>query len=407
MGVLSDRDSSEQNFPGMNPSLVQFLLVTQQETALRNAHLGLDALENQMMGSVDIVLGLFQHQPEMTDLWCGALSVDQEKIFELLNSVGDTNEPAPEPNAFSAEAAELDPGAKRMLQNNRVFSSVVRDALKRIKHHGKQTGTQPKIGDLAVALLEGEGEVRDTVLKVVSPDELERSLSVLKETPEKPVDFMATTMSNMRGLLDKMWPKLQEEALGNRPELARAQAVKDEPYEQDPSRYEERLPLSDTYSRELPEGKEFLSLAGLCLHAASNEARIRKAPFVTLDHMIAALLQPGTHIFDFLESRGINPESWYKQLDKRLPRRESGPRWPENSRDLTMNLPSDQKMEPTRPISEIDFDNLPKEEILKFYQSKPTGEEFSDLHFLMVVLNEPQTLSYGLLTSAGLTASDF
>ena len=407
MGFLSDRDSSEQNFTGMNPSLVQFLLVTQQETALRNAHLGLDALENQMMGSVDIVLGLFQHQHEMTDRWCGALSVDQEKILELLNSVGDTNEPAPEPNAFSAEAAELDPGAKRMLQNKRVVSSVVRDALKRIKHHGKQTGTQPKIGDLAVALLEGEGEVRDTVLQVVSPDELERSLSVLKETPEKPVDFMAATMSNMRGLLDKMWPKLQEEALSNRPELARAQAVKDELYEQDPSRYEERLPLSDAYSRELPEGKEFLALTGLCLHAAGNEARIRKAPFVTLDHMIAALLQPGTHTFDFLESRGIDPVSWYKQLDKRLARQESGPRWPENSRDLTMNLPSDQKMETTRPISEIDFDNLPREEILKFYQSKPTGEEFSDLHFLKAVLNEPQTLSHGLLTSAGLTASDF
>lgn len=72
-----------------------------------------------------------------------------------------------------------------------------------------------------------------------------------------------------------------------------------------------------------------------------------------------------------------------------------------------MNLPSDQKMETTRPISEIDFDNLPREEILKFYQSKPTGEEFSDLHFLKAVLNEPQTLSHGLLTSAGLTASDF
>ena len=144
--------------------------------------------------------------------------------------------------------------------------------------------------------------------------------------------------------------------------------------------------------------------SGVLLHAAANEARIRKASEATLDHLLVALLRDGTDSAAFLDARGVNRKSWMRRLDEALPRFAEGPRWPPNARDLNMSIHTNGSYQ-IKPLPEgRAIESLTKEERKEYVEQIVDPHlRFTDLRYLANVPDEPKTIAHDLFEEAGIT----
>jgi len=172
---------------------------------------------------------------------------------------------------------------------------------------------------------------------------------------------------------------------------------RDHAYRANPGAYERPLDLpAELRAVQASEGDPYAAKARVCRRAAENEARIRRSPEVTLDHMFFALLQPGTDSHAFLIEHGVDPCQWRVVVDACLARFADGPRWPALARDLGMNLP---KVFEDAVRKGGDDGGLNPEEI----KSHPRTVPFTDLVWLRPSAKESATHGFALLREAGIT----
>jgi hypothetical protein len=373
----------------MNQALMSLMLAIPQNVMRRRIHLGIDRVEVST-GSADVLLTYAELEPAALQELASRLGIDFDVLVTRLDEE-ESQERLSEPNPADPDRA-------------RVMTAVVATAYKATHDELREPQANPDTArSLFVAhLLELEGDARRVVLELQTRGDLAAALSKLRQTESAPVDLKASLFAGTRELLDASWGQIQKEMREKEAaHFSRMDQFREEHYAKNPAYYEEPVDLPAAWEK----SDELMHRMGACLRAARNEARIRRAPEVRLDHMIIALLQPGTNTAKYLTSRGIDWGAWRIWLDDRLPRQEDGPRFPENARDLGMNLETNRTLVPKEGLPIPDSD-LTREDVRKHMGFQETGQAFTDLHFLLAASNEPKSLTYQLLARAGLTTDD-
>jgi ATP-dependent Clp protease ATP-binding subunit ClpA len=220
--------------------------------------------------------------------------------------------------------------------------------------------------------------------------------------------FMADIQRDTRQLMDAAWPQLMGE-VETKFDHAPVTALKNKVYEENPDRYEKSLSLTAELAKgSVLEEDAFMACVGICLHAAENEARIRKAPQVTLEHLFYVLLQDGTNTAEFLDERGVDRDQLRRRLDAEMPRFREGPRWPDSTRALTMSVPEDSVCHyVTAGLSMDELMQMPFDEQKAHMQLVPRPDQtFSDLMWLENACAETETLTGQILAELSITRED-
>jgi len=379
------------------------------EAALRKPDFVVKEGEHPITTSIDLLRAFSNKYPELSADFLAGLETTWDYLLEKSNQYAEIDEPEPErviPESLKSSLSDED--AKAMLSRKAPFTKPCSVAMKTATNEAKELDQNASIGRVIQILLREECSARAMLLEKVSVDRLEAAIDSIRAMPaEHPgVDsFMASFQEQMNKLLDKTWPEIRKVA-----ETDRTLAFKEKHYAENPDYYRGRVNLVEQLAKPVPDTfNVFAARTGACLHAAQNEARLRNASEVTLDHMFFSLLQEGLETTKFLESKGIDWQKWREELDLAIPSYdEAGPRFPPNARNLGMNTP-DHEIGPKLP-SMLDFGGegqLEKwqatfDEVSK--QKRP--RKFSDLLWVIPCLNEKETLAFPFLVGAGITEED-
>ncbi|RYG48036.1 hypothetical protein EON79_05635, partial [bacterium] len=291
-----------------------------------------------------------------------------------------------------------------------VMTGPVKAALRQSKRWAKERRSDQFTAAVFLAELLGEeSNARRLLIQRTHPERLERAIATLRESSDpSSTGFSADSlMADSRKLMDKVWPKAQAEV---REEVGdEVQMLMEDLYAKDSSRYEEPLDVASELAaaRALDSEHRYLAMGGTLLHAAGNEARIRRAPEATLDHLFLALLRDGSDTAAYLDRKGVDRESWRDRVDDALPRFAEGPRWPINSRDLTFSLHENSVTERRSLPEGKTWLDIPAEELKDYFET--TIDEtlrFTDLRNLKGVHAEPETMAYLLFVEAGITKEE-
>ena len=392
------------------PSVGLHQLMTAARTERMVRQESFDDIEDCYTTSIDFMLAFAAEHPESWAGFLQALGLSDEAIKNLVGQYLEFEEvravrmiiPTTENGVSQEQANSLN-------QMNAPISQPVYDAMRTAVKEARARQSPANPGRLMELLFIGECQARALLLSCVAEVRLTAAYPELTcHSVDSGHTFdIESIRSNMNSMLDKMWPKIREEADAQTPNLNHR---KEELYAKNPEKYHTRINLVEHLARPPLEPKyEFCQRSGGCLAAAEVEARIRKAPEITIDHMFFSLLQEGLETTALLESKGVDWRVWRSELDERIPTFEGdGVRFPPNARNLGMNLPSERVLPPMRPISEYMDEGRSdqwREDIVnreKFARDR----KFSDALWLFGCLSEPKTFAYEYLTTAGITVED-
>ena len=381
--------------------VLQLILFSGAEGIARRAHLGAEQAINVMKGTCDILLSFLKHQPELAGRFAGALSTEVEAIRECLCRVGDTREPEPEPREHPAG---LSPDTAAFLKDMRPpMSAPLRAAMLAARDEARvEDRDRYSVGDLLYHILSRDCEARTALCELTSPEAVGRAADAIRSAQGAAGDFMAGQKEHITGILDSLWPQLRQIAAAKDATLIE---IREKNYAENPDAYEASLNLGAEFAKPVPEERAYTHRAGQCMHAARNEARIRRAPEVTLDHMFYALLQEGTATHSYLRGLGVDTEAWRVTLDRELPRYDEGPRWPPNARDLGMSIPrGDREIIWKKDLpDDIDVEKMTREQRAEYAEVRRSNRKFTDLLWLRGVVREDRTIGSRLLNEAGVT----
>ena len=382
------------------------------------AHLGPDEIGRTSLSSPFVIKTFLKQHAGLATEFLGRVGIDADALLQALDAPHDP-EAQPEPRKLPDNPTEEQRNIHRMMKEMEderrekgepePFTRPLKEAMRSARNSASATGDETYgVGAVVAALFETESISRDALFAVANPARIEEALQWLRAQPDQDdgPDFLATNKVQMREALDRMWPKLREQSASRTNQ--QAEVARDRHYEEDPGRYEMPLNIAERLSEHtLDAEKDFTWRVGVCLHAAGNEARRRRAPETTLDHMFFALLRDGTDTAAFLDRRGINRGKWAARLDAELPRFEDGPRWPPNDRSLGMSIPSNVGYD-VKPLPPgLKLEDLPKDKRSEYVtRTIDTDRIFTDLVLLRNVHNEPQTIAFSLFEEAGITLDD-
>jgi hypothetical protein len=381
-----------------------------KDSRMARAHLGVGAMLGGSLESAGVLLSLLKREPQLATELTRRLDLDIES-WRLALSADHEPEPQPDPRILSPDATAEQRKLFEMTKETSgpaAFSKPLVLAMRQARNLARESGevrfTMPQ---LVAALLETDCVAAQTLRALANPNRIEEALAWLRGQPDSTGSGLASVMSNTRELLDKIWPSIRSEAnqrMADRGGTDRLEQ-KNREYEENPDLYEKPLDVWARYKAEVRPEHRFVHCAGVWMRAAENEARIRRAPEVQLDHLFFALLQDGSDTSQLLDRRGVNRAAMRAQLDLELPRFDEGPRWPPNARDLGMNVPSGgmSTIQKKEIPDKIEPANLTKEELAEYVEVKRFEEAFSDLYWLVGVTREPNTIGYKQLSEAGVT----
>lgn len=380
----------------------------------------LEGMEDVFSTSVDFLIAFSREHPNEWTAFTAAIGLPGEEVRIAIDKQLENDEPRAVRKIISTPENGLGPYEAQSLSDSKApISQPVSDAMRQATKEAKDAGEVANPGRMMQILLSSPSVARSLLSGLVEVAVLDQAFPVLiVANPEPPAFNLDFFQSQTRELLDRMWPKIQEETQKMAPGIA---DKKDERFEENPDYYLKRVNLAEHLNQPIPDSnplfvKHLFSLrSGGCLHAAENEARIRKAPEVTLDHMFFSLLQEGLETTKFFESKGVDWQTMRARLDESLPTYEDGPRWPPKARNLGMNMPDEIITEEFPSLSDIksddNLDNF-KESIdlwskrIDEIRDATRKREFSDLLWVIPCFSESETLAYGLLIEAGLTVEE-
>lgn len=402
-------------------ALMGLMMAAGRGRILAQAREGIDLTEEvskTSVESIDILRTFISRHPETAQEFFQRSGIERTSFDRVLEREW-SPEPQPPPPQLRDDATDerrkLYETLKRMDDKRRAngeaaaFSGPVRAALKAAKTTAPEGAERFNVGAFIAALFETESNAQAAFLKVASPERGSKALDWLRRQPD-PSGAGLTTMldeikSHSRDLMDAVWPSIQAKTEATFGDSWRQ--IKDDQYAKNPALYEEPLDVAKRLAQPnpLPPDRDYMWRSGVLLHAAANEARIRRAPEVTLDHLLVALLRDGADTADFLDARNVDPAEWSRRLDTVLPRYEEGPRWPPDARNLSIPTNYDYRQKP--PPDGKKREEMTEEERLALIERVVDTEiRFTDLRFLADVPNEPKTVAYALFAEAGVTEDE-
>jgi ATP-dependent Clp protease ATP-binding subunit ClpA len=388
----------------LDPEASGLMLLASQERMKRKAPLGLEAMTQGMIGTADLLIVFLDRYPEPSKTFTSQLGIDVETLNSELRSIGDTQEPVPDLAKESRVLASMDIKPS--------FSAPLKNAMKASREQAREKQLDRAIlEDFIKALLAQDCEARGAILRLTTAGELDQAIKDLHVEPNGSIDVASSMMASMPQMLDSLWPKLQEEQRTERIKRQGGDKVleqKEKLYAENPDYYDKSLNLPERFAADVPDDRKYQQCCGACVHAAENEARMRHAPEVKLDHVLLAILQEGTATWKYLESKGINPRLWRQALDEQLPRYDDGPRWPPQARDLGMNIPDrGSRLIIKKDIpDDLDMAKLTPEQRKEYAERQPSGRRFTDVAWLVAMAKEKDAFAYRLLNEAGITEDE-
>ncbi len=382
------------------------------------AHLGPDEIGKHSLSSRFVIKTFLLQHTSLAVEFLRRAGTDADALIHALDAPHEP-EPQPEPRQLTEIPTEEQRGVYEMMKKledkrqaggkSPLITRPLKEALRSAQGYAGVKGDPTYgVGGLVAALFETESIARDALFAVTDQASSDRAIKWLREQPDPDdgPDFMETNKAHMKEVLDRMWPKIREQSESRTSE--RMHTAREKHYEEDPDRYEKHIDVAERLSEhKLDVEKDYAWRVGVSLHAAGNEARIRRASECTLDHMLAALVRDGTDTAAFLDRTGVDRDQWANRLDALQPRFEEGLRWPPNDRSLGMSIPSNVRLERKSRPDGVDLANLTPEELREYVVRKvDVDRRFTDLVMLRKVHEEPQSVCFRLFLEAGITVDD-
>lgn len=380
----------------------------------------LDDMEGVFSTSIDFLIAFSRQYMEEWSAFTSEIGVSEDKISQAIESQLENDEPRAIRTVTPTKENGLTVSEAQELSSSQApFSQPCHDAMRQSVREAKDVGELANPGRMMQILVSLPSAARSLFLNFVDTNTLDQaSKHLVVRQVEAPAFDLDYFQSRTREMMDRMWPKIQEEINQRIPRINDRQ---EERFKQNPDYFLKRIDLAECLSQPIPDSNPLFAIhpfalrCGDCHRAAENEARIRKAPEVTLDHMFFSLLQDGLDTTRFFESKGVDWQTMRSKLDEMLPTYEDGPRWPPKARNLGMNTPSETVMEKFPHVSDFtqgqDSDDY--KEALDQWSHRIDGitrsarpREFSDLLWVIPCFNEPKSLAYGLLMETDLTVED-
>ena len=369
-----------------------------------------DDMEDTYSTSIDLLAAYVVEYPENWSAFVSHLGVSDALIQQRVSELGEDQEPRAtriiipsEENGLTHEQADA------INEHKAPWSQPVSDAMRATVKEAKESRATATPGRCMQILLGSDCLARTLILEATNEGTLQAATRhLIVEEVETKMEFeIETFMERSRNMIDRLMPKIRSEVDALTPNLA---VQREELFAKNPERYTTRIKLAEHLAKPIVYQQfEFSQRSGGCLFAAENEARIRKAPETTIDHLFFSLMQEGLETTKFLESKGVDWRAWRTSLDSEIPTFEGeGVRFPPKARNLMMNTPSDKVLPPMRSLSEyMDEDRIDqwREDIVD-REKHARDRKFSDALWLLGCLGEPKTLAYRYLTEASITVND-
>ncbi len=385
---------------------------------VEHAHLGPDEIGRHSLSSPFVIKTFLKQYPGVASDFLVRAGIDADTLLRAID-LPDEPEAQPKPLTLSENPTEDQRKVyeimKELEDNRRAKGEPEPFTLPLKMALASARGVATEMGDetygvcaLVSSIFATESIARDALLGVADPTKVDEALQWLRvqADPDDGPNLMEANKVHMREALDRMWPKIREASSERNKEAILA--ARDRKYEENPDLYEKPLDIAQHLSRQGPDADDDYSRrAGVCLLAARNEARIRRAKECTLDHMLVALVRDGTDTAAFLDRHNIDRTKWAARLNDLLPRAEEGPRWPPDDRALGMSFPSNVRYE-FKPLPEgVDIESLsPEERKEAVTRVVDANRKFTDLVMLRKIHEEPQTFAFQLFDEAGITADE-
>ena len=355
------------------------------------------------LASGTVLQSILTHQPDLADKFCCLLSLDRTTLSqELKVAVLEPEEAAGEP----PYAAQLRESIGREYVSSSPMSKAVTSALHLGQRRAIEEGRQLSVSSFLSNLLRRPCQARTFLIhKGFKEEDFDRALEAIVDQPDDPIsmnDFLDRNMKSMRSLMDDLMTpenrdRMIEEMTGKPDELrGKLERARDEAYERNPELHDTKpnLPAKLASASELPD-QPFFSKVIEVMSASEYEARSRKAPLVTLEHLLLALLVPGTDTWALIEVGDGDPTMAAQALDNATPRFVEGPRWPEKEGALIMAMPSDRH-------HAFDWTQMHSGSNQRDHMST-TLIPFSDILFLDTIVDREERLAAKVLFDAGVT----
>ncbi len=380
-----------------------------QERMLRSP--SMDDIDKTYSTSVDILLAFTKEHCEEWKAFVNSLGASEEVLLTAIEDGLNKNETRAEGIPSTILIGKLEDLGKAPI------SQPVKDAMRQATKEAREAGSVANPGRLIQILLSEPGAAREIILSISGQESLTKAMPSLIVRDFTPPGFDKDKLhARVEQLKTKMMADLERKH--GKPSIDQ-EAERDARFEKNPEAYMKPIDLAKALARRPALEKYAFSFRSVtCLMAAENEARIRRAPEVKLDHLFFSLLQEGTETTKYFEARKIDWLTMRNDLDKALPTFEEGPRWPPKSSEFVRNHLEDTLMErfinPLSSPSEIE--GLTHEEISKLIEEwgdkmqaahqAQRPREFSDLLWLIPCLKDQQTMAFGYLTKAGITIEE-
>lgn len=375
----------------------------------------IDDLGKESLQSPDVILSFLKRHRQMAEEFASRAGINVVSWEAELRADHPT-EPPPDPRPAPVSEAQKRIGEMLAKMDEEretegkasAFSKPLKLALKAARDQAREAGVDTfTLGGVLAGLLRTDSVAANVTRAVCDPELLESALTWLQDAPDPEAALAAAQPGAMNELLDRIWPKVleqQKREMTARSGSDRIQEWKEKDYAEHPEKYEQSLDVFARLAADVPEKDRFTHRSGTWMRAAANEARIRRAPEVTLDHLFYALLQDGTDSAALLDARGVNRDAWRSKVDSELPRYDNGPRWPPNVRDLGMNIPDGKERIVKKEIpDDLNYKALTPEQRREYIEVRPSKVEFTDLMWLRASSRETKTIGYRLLAEAGIT----
>ncbi|MEI7987013.1 MAG: Clp protease N-terminal domain-containing protein [Armatimonadota bacterium] len=394
----------------LNPAFPLHRLLSAAGTERMVRQSSFDDMEDTYSTSIDLLAAYAVEYPENWSAFVSYLGVSDALIQQRVSELGEDQEPRAtriiipsEENGLTHEQAEA------INENKAPWSQPVSHAMRATVKEAKESQAAANPGRCMQILLGSDCLARTLILEATNEGTLQIATPhLIVEEVETKMEFeIETFMERSRNMIDRLMPKIRSEVDPLTPNLA---VQREELFAKNPEGYTTRINLAEHLAKPIIYQQfEFSQRSGGCLSAAENEARIRKAPETTIDHLFFSLMQEGLETTTFLESKGVDWRAWRTSLDSEIPTFEGeGIRFPPKARNLMMNTPSDKVLPPMRSLSEyIDEDCIEQwREDMIDREKLARDRKFSDALWLLGCLEEPKALAYRYLTEAGITVDD-
>jgi hypothetical protein len=371
--MADQKDKSKPVHP--SSAAWDLLLAMGRDRALRIAEQGIKALEADF--------GAGWHTSG--DLWA-SVSKRRPQIFEEVTQQLGTDKTA---SVAAMEAADFGQEQVAPAQGTYLevtgrergpWSIVLRDSMRTLRDRARAAGEDRwTLGPLLSESLKHPDSLAAKVFRQqgASDPSLEAAsqwLNLLPDPPEERpgIEGIVSEMQDLRYKLISSIRKEQESKTGGMRTLRDA-------YEQEPDRYAAQPDLPAELKRPPQDPRyEWAQRSGAVRQAARWQALSRKAPQVTLMHLLLALLVDGTDTSRFMDDRGVDRQQMRDRCDAACERFAEGPMFPEDS--------------PQFALTHADKPFAPR--------------KFSDLEYVYALLEHDRDPAAQLLASEGVERDD-